>query len=704
MAEFTKFLEDFKAQQSASNQQLAKNIADALNDTLKKTERRARDRSRKQEENKDDSLEYTFTSMLDGLSSMNNNLIQISNTLQNTLDQNQVLNETLAELLNVDKEKFQYDQRQDVREQRAELSGAEQPGGNGDVTINGDVQVDDQKGGFLKNLLGGAGGGVGGFLAGAGIGGGALLGGAGILLGGGGYLLEQLNDLDGKAIRENVGEILAIKDDFGSTGEFFVEGGLFGATMAGIGAGLAVFGAGSTVAGMSDKLLGSEKFGNPDWATSIVDNVTTLLSINDLFQGFGDALKEGGTFFVAMTAIGAGLGVFGAGSAVATLVDTGGLFANPDWATSIVKNVTTLLGINDLFEGFGDALTEGGTFFVAMTAIAAGLAVFGVGSTVATLVDAGGHFVNPDWAQSIVDNVATLLTISDIEGVGVDTAKFVATMGGISAGLIAFAAADGLNTFVDLIGGEDTMDNIVNDVKSLLGILDDENITVDKATELTKVLGIIGGGLAAFGAGEFVSTLANAASAVLSFLTGQTGQKSPVEEMLELADNADELTTASEALDSLTDSLTKLGRLQFDGSEINMKAFAEDLAESVPIIEKAIMGGTIEKFGPFNDIDFAGLSSPEIDYESAIQRIKELQGALSGNIMPDDDTNINLMSKVQRGTIENDELTTQRAVVASQVNVAGGTSVASINNASISQSPSVRPQDLTQHHTSNTIY
>ena len=45
------------------------------------------------------------------------------------------------------------------------------------------------------------------------LGGGALLAGAGILAGGAGYLLSELNDMDGKAIRANVKELMGISDD-----------------------------------------------------------------------------------------------------------------------------------------------------------------------------------------------------------------------------------------------------------------------------------------------------------------------------------------------------------------------------------------------------------------------------------------------------------------------------------------------------------
>ena len=46
-----------------------------------------------------------------------------------------------------------------------------------------------------------------------------------------------------------------------------------------------------------------------------------------------------------------------------------------------------------------------------------------------------------DWAQTIYDNVETLLSISQLPGIGADTLGFIGVMGGIGAGLLAFAAA-----------------------------------------------------------------------------------------------------------------------------------------------------------------------------------------------------------------------------------------------------------------------
>ena len=450
------------------------------------------------------------------------------------------------------------------------------------------------------------------------LGGGALLAGAGILAGGAGFLLKELNDLDGKAVRANVKELMGISDDMGGKVEFFLEGGSFMLAMTGLGLGLAAFSIGAGVATAVDHFSGESEF-----AKNIRANVKELLAINDDHGSSMDFLSDGGTFFVAMTAIGAGLAVFGAGSAVAAASDT---FLALD-AESIVNNVSTLLGINDLFSGFGDALVEGGTFFVAMTAIAAGLAVFGAGSAVAALTTAGGDFVNPDWAQGIVDNVTTLLSIASLENLG-DTALFVATMTGIGAGLLAFSVGKGAASTAEIItqfSGVDFAQTIKDNVTDLLGIMDDPNINVSKAADFTTVMGVISAGLLAFSGGKLVSALANVGTSILNFLSGE---KSPVQEMLDLADSADDLTTASTALDSLAVSLMSISGLQFDGKKINMKEFASDLAESVPVIEAAIMGGTIKKFGLFNDIDFQGLASPEVDFETAAQNISMLREAL----------------------------------------------------------------------------
>ena len=200
---------------------------------------------------------------------------------------------------------------------------------------------------------------------------------------------------------------------------FAADTGLFLVTMGTIGAGIALFGIGSAIGSTLES--GLANFINPDWAQSIKDNVLILLSIGDTFgegwKGHAAFIGKSATFLASMTTIGMGLAIFGLGSAVAGIGD--GLnqginhFTTKDWAQSIVDNVTTLLGINDLFKGGLDALAKGGTFLIAMTTIGAGLAIFGAGSAVAGVADAVTSGIDTfgvvGWAQSIVDNVTILL-------------------------------------------------------------------------------------------------------------------------------------------------------------------------------------------------------------------------------------------------------------------------------------------------------
>ena len=94
-------------------------------------------------------------------------------------------------------------------------------------------------------------------------------------------------------------------------------------------------------------------------------------------------------FVGALGALGVGLALFGMGKAVAGVgsavgdaaMETGALLTdNPiykeaGFGAKIKKEVETLLSIGGTTN---EALTEGGTFLVMMTAVAAGLAVFGV--------------------------------------------------------------------------------------------------------------------------------------------------------------------------------------------------------------------------------------------------------------------------------------------------------------------------------------
>jgi len=524
---------------------------------------------------------------------------------------------------------------------------------------------------------------------------GAIAGGGGLLMGGLGLLAGALGDIDGKKIRETVNELLHIKDDFGGTGDFFLEGGMFAVTMTGIGVGIAAFGIGSAVGGVGEAI--ATFAGGDDWAKDIKKNVNTLLSITE-GRDFAKVAAEVVKFPTLMAALGLGLIAFGVGSAVAGAgngiakgIDK---FSGGTWSDDIVYNVNKLLeitegrdfaqvassviefptlmaalglgllafsagsvaaaasgGVAKGIDSFGDGrwsddivynvnklleITEGRDFsaiFEAVTkfptlmaALGAGLVAFAVGESASNTAQATALFDGGNFADNIVANVETLLQIPKMDGVGADAGKFSAVMTGIGAGLVAFAIGEGaagtagaISKFSD---GGNFGEKIKKEVVTILSILNDPNVSKERAIEFNSVMGSISKGLIKFATGSFVSDLGAAAGAILGFFTGSD---SPIVSMLSLAKNQDKLFLASEAIDKLTISLGNINRLTFNGSKLNMKAFAEDLVESVPLIEAAIMGGSGGLFGS----DFKGLADPSINYEAAIKRIKALRSAFS---------------------------------------------------------------------------
>ena len=271
-------------------------------------------------------------------------------------------------------------------------------------------------------------------------------------------------------IKGQVVELLSIKDELGGNTKMLADGGAFYLAMMGIGLGLAVFGAGSAIAGMSDGLKTFTGTGN--FAENIKEQVVTLLSISDELGGAGNLIGQGAAFLLAMTGIGLGLAVFGAGSAVGGLGTALADFSTGGFAQGIKDSVVTLLSISDELGGAGNLIGDGAEFLLAMTGIGLGLAVFGIGANIAGLTTALADFTTGGFAQSIVDNVTTLLGISESLGgakafIG-DSATFLLA----GAGLEKFANATeklgsktskaGIKNFLGMLADLDNKGRIKN--------------------------------------------------------------------------------------------------------------------------------------------------------------------------------------------------------------------------------------------------
>ena len=435
------------------------------------------------------------------------------------------------------------------------------------IEKNGRKAASDSKGigAMLGGKFSAAGGALGGTLSGLGLGIGAAGAGIGVALLGAATFAEKIADLDGKKIKNNIVEImsipesvggglemmakggaltialqglgiglavfgvgsaaaaaaakftdgsnfagvikeqvvalLSIKDELGGNIAMLADGAAFTAAMMGIGYGLAVFGAGSAIAGISDGIKNFTGTGN--FAENIKSQVVTLLSISDELGGAASFIGGSAAFLLAMTGIGLGLAVFGIGSGVAGLTSALADFTTGGFAQSIKDSVITLLSISSELGGAGNLIGQSGAFYLSMLGIGTGLAVFGIGAGVAGLTTALADFSTGGFAQSIVDNVVTLLGISDkLGGAGAfigESATFLLAMTGIGLGLAAFGAGGGIGAFIDgvgkLFGGEAPMDKIlrladnVEDIKAIKPALEDAGAGLDKFADATTKLG-----------------------------------------------------------------------------------------------------------------------------------------------------------------------------------------------------------------------
>jgi hypothetical protein len=435
--------------------------------------------------------------------------------------------------------------------------------------------------------------------------------------------------IDAQKVKDSVLTLLSIGNEMDASKLATLV--LFKPAMMAIGAGLAIFGAGSAIAGMSQALL--EKFGQGNWAQNVVDNVTTLLSIKDNLGGNLNMLIDSAIFTAAMAGIGAGLAVFGVGSGLNVFMK------GSDWATGIKESVITLMSIKDALGGNLNMLMDGGAFMLAMTGIGAGLAVFGAGSAVAGMSDAMTNFVNADWAQSIKDNVLTLLSIgSDLDKQGLsfleEGGEFFLAMSGIAAGIGAF----GIGGLIAKFASDDLGAKIKNNVVTLLSISDSIEGDIEvKSGKFKNAMTNIADGLKTFTAGNLASALGNVGVAVLNFLSGGDS-KGPIQEMLSIADKEVELNKAASGIERMASALEKVSGINIGAGSIDIEGMLESFGHLPRLLSGLAHGNpdgtdgiTFEGTGVFKDkkIDFGkGILDPNLKVPEISRVMTDVNSAL----------------------------------------------------------------------------
>ena len=520
------------------------------------------------------------------------------------------------------------------------------------------------KGGGIdpKILAGGAVGGA--LLAGKvmsiGIGIGAALVGFGVAAGGVGYLINVLGKEGlGKNIADNASALLELNTDNVETIAAADVAGALGV----LGAGLAAFGVGGTAANISEIVnTFGKKIGGRDFATAVKEDLETLLSINA--DSNDVATLKGLDIAGAMTSIALGLVPLAVGEFVNNLGKLSSTLSQKlggrPFAMGIKEDIETLLSIKVpedagfMGTGFAGFMTE---MTVGLLVLSVGEFASGVSGLVSTLDTKLGD--GKRFAEGIKSDVETLLSIGeDHKDAGFMGTGFAGLMTELSVGVGVFAGAEFLSGIAGLVS---TFDAKMGDGKRFTEGLADEVETLltlsgtdkrQQARDFSGIMGSVAFGLSKITAIELVDAIVGIGEGFINFFTGN---ESPLQAVVELAKNADDLEKGSDAIVKLADALQKISALKFDGSKINMKEFAEDLVESVPAIEAAIMGGDIdESIFPTGHTYFKGLASPDIDFATATRNILMLRGALSDEIVTAKELELmNMMNNGQSPTINN---------------------------------------------------
>lgn len=490
---------------------------------------------------------------------------------------------------------------------------------------------------------------------------GGLLAGVGIGAAGLTYAMGQMEDMDTQKIKDNVGDLLGLADDPRMTPEA-VAG--VSATMLALGVGLAAFSLGEGAA----KAIGKFE-SEADWTGKIKENIADLLSIADLENM---TPKHVAGVSATLGALGVGLAAFGIGKAADGVGEAISKFSGGgNFAQGIKDEVETLLSIKT--EGFGK--TTG--LVATLGGLGLGLAAFAVGkagSGVAAGLDkftTGGNF-----ADNIKEEVETLLSIDT--GKDGQVGDFVGTMGALAAGLVAFAIGKGASSTADAIDkftDGDFAETISQQVDTLLMVGD--NASAERTAKATTVLAALGVGLATFAAGKGLNTLADLGASIVGFFTGS---KSPVEQAIEVGEKADQIEAGAIAFEKFLDVFQKFADMSNSIElDTNIDEAIEDLDNYTRVLETIVQGGTLTKGRNFNTDGLANITEDVDKAIANVSRLRDvLKIETGGQEMQQNDSVAETSNKIINLSAENMELKLPEAFNPAAMAAAMGTSSNSI--------------------------
>ena len=414
---------------------------------------------------------------------------------------------------------------------------------------------------------------------------GIILAGVGVAAAGIGFGLNQaaqalksFEDVDGLKIAKNINDIMTIVPSDEGAGEmlkFLADGAVFTSVMTGLGIGLAAFGIGAGVAAVTNFL-------DPVFGEKIKYNVLTLLSIPDEAGGKLDTMAKGGALLLALTGLGVGLAIFGIGSTVGVTADVIGNFMNADWASSIKSNVLTLLSIADYKGDLKMLRADSGGVTAALTNLGVGLALFGLGSSIAGIGEGITNFTNPAWAQSIKDNVMILLSIGDAAGGNVEMLKdggaFTLAMIGLGVGLAVFGLGQTFVGIGNFFSGDNMAQKVKDDVDTLLSVVDRDPDILRKSRLFKAAMINVSDAMAVYGSGTLKKAGADFLGGIAKLFTFGGGEPSPVDVAIKIGENEAKINKGAAGMKTLARSLETFSSVDLDSADLsNYDELMEDL-------------------------------------------------------------------------------------------------------------------------------
>jgi len=226
---------------------------------------------------------------------------------------------------------------------------------------------------------------------------------------------------------------------------------------------------------------------------------------------------------------------------------------------------------------------------------------------------------------------------------------------GLAGFMAALAGADAaITTLSSMTGGEPG-----EGLKSLFTNIF-EGIGAAKALNGVDLLmlgpGLISfaAGLAAFGVGNLIGTIANLGPALL----GLFGVDNPFDQIMDIAKNSSELIKGGEALNTIADALSKFSGIKISGIDIDFKQLATDLGQAIPFLDALANGGPVEGSGGWlglgKDINFPkGLLDPSLklsEMAEAISKVNVILGQSTAQVSQPDVNQPPAESNLQNAT------------------------------------------------------